>query len=144
MSLCKSGLLIGALSVGLAITDVYHGRINYAGEHLVLGGIVTVLFFALCHYGYEMVNWGLLLVVPVYIVLSLIASFFQGKRLENQDNNEDDECEICEKPNKSCGCPLKKRECNEEKLRSCNREPKINCPANPLSLGTQCGISRAT
>jgi hypothetical protein len=133
MSLCKSGLLVGALSVGLAITDMYHGRMNYAGEHFVLGGIVTVLFFALCHYGYEMVNWGLLLVVPIYIVLRLVSSLFKEKRVENKETNEDDECDRCQKPKKSCGCPF-----NE------NQGPKINCPANPLSLGTECGISRAT
>ena len=134
MSLCKSGLLVGALSVALAITDVYHGRINYAGEHLVLGGIVTVLFFALCHYGYEMVNWGLLLVVPIYIVLRLVAGLFKEKQVENIVESEDNECETCHTPKKSCGCPLQKREPSE----SCYKEPKINCPVKPSSLKTGC------
>jgi len=127
MSLCKSGLLIGALSVGLAITDMYHGRINYAAEHLVLGGIVTILFFALCHYGYEMVNWGLLLVVPVYILLTYVAAFFKNRRVET--NEEDNECETCHAPKKSCGCPLEKTECDQ---------PKINCPVKPSILKPGC------
>jgi branched-subunit amino acid ABC-type transport system permease component len=126
MSLCKSGLLIGALSVGLAITDIYHGRINYAAEHLVLGGIVTVLFFALCHYGYEMVNWGLLLIVPVYILLTYVAAFFKNRQVENKVEREDDECETCHVSKKSCGCPLE------------NNEPKINCPVKPSTLKPGC------
>jgi hypothetical protein len=139
MSLCKSGLLIGALSVGLVITDMYHGRIDYAGEHFVLGGIVTFLFFALCHYGYEMVNWGLLLVVPLFIFLTLVARLFQGVR-DNKEEDYDDECEVCEKPKRSCGCHQIRR----EPVENTGCDYKINCPANPLSLGTKCGVSRAT
>ena len=126
MSWCTSGLLMSALGLGLVLTDVYNGEINYVAEHAILGGIVSILFFKMCNYGYEILNWVLLSLVPIYILLKWMFS-------TNISNKEDEECDECSKPKKTCGCSSEKK------------EEKLSCPAaGGLTLGDTCGISRFT
>ena len=102
MSLCASGILVAALTFCLLLVDFNYGRIAHLIEHLFLGGAVTLLFFSMCGYGYEMVNWGLLSLIPIYIIIRLIyVMYFQD---ENEDD-EDNECCACKKRKKTCGCP---------------------------------------
>jgi len=102
MSLCPSGILVAALAFCFLLLDLNYGRINHVIEHLFLGGAVTFLSFSMCGYGYEMVNWGLLSLIPIYIIIRLIyITWIQGE----EDNNEDAECCGCKKPKKTCGCP---------------------------------------
>ena len=44
---------------------------------------VTFLFFSMCGYGYEMVNWGLLSLVPIYILVRLIYIMW----FQNEEDN---------------------------------------------------------
>ena len=74
MSLCPSGILVSALGITLILADVYHSRINHIAEHVILGGAMCVLFFTMCNYGYEMINWCVLGIIPVYIFLRWIFS----------------------------------------------------------------------
>ena len=132
MSVCASGLLMSALALALVLTDVYNDRINYVAEHAILGGIVSVLFFTMCSYGYEIVNWVLLSIIPIFIFLKWI---FSSKE---EATDEDDECNECIKPRKTCGCSEAKKE--PKKF----NEPKT-CPAKGgMKIGDQCGISRFT
>jgi cadmium resistance protein CadD (predicted permease) len=102
MSLCASGILVAALTFCFLLMDLSYGQLNYFIEHLLLGGGVTLLFFSMCSYGYEMVNWGLLSLMPIYIILRLIyIIWFQ----DEEDSSEDDECCACKKRRKTCGCP---------------------------------------
>jgi len=102
MSMCASGILVAALTFCFIVMDLNYNRMNYFIEHLILGGTVTFLFFSMCGYGYEMVNWGLLSLVPIYILVRLIyIMWFQNE----EDSNEDDECCACKKRRKTCGCP---------------------------------------
>jgi len=102
MSLCASGILVAALTFCLLLVDFNYGRMAHLIEHLFLGGAVTFLFFSMCGYGYEMVNWGLLSLIPIYIIIRLIyVMYFQD---ENEDD-EDNECCACKKRKKTCGCP---------------------------------------
>ena len=130
---CASGLLMAALTLGLVLVDFYNLRIGYAGQHALLGGIISILFFAMCNYGLEMINWIVILVIPVYVLFRLMLAPKQSQ--DSQEYQEDDECNECQSPRKACGCSGSSR--NEEK-------PVINCPARPLRIGTKCGISRAT
>ena len=114
---------MAALSLALILMDIYNDNINYITEHTILGGIVCILFFTMCNYGYEMVNWVLLCIIPIYIFLRWL--------LSSPYKDEDYECDECKKPKKTCGC-------QNEKM------PKVTCPAKPISLGTKCGVSRAT
>lgn len=74
MSLCISGITMSALIAGLVIMDAYTLNDEHIPTHLILGGLLIALFFALCRYGYEMVNWVLLLLIPSYLLLSFIFS----------------------------------------------------------------------
>ena len=128
---CASGLLMAALTLGLVLVDFYNLRIGYAGQHALLGGIISILFFAMCNYGLEMINWIVILVIPVYVLLRLM--FASKESEDSQEHQEDEECNECQSPKKACGCSEKQ-----------NEKPRINCPARPLRIGTNCGISRAT
>jgi len=145
---CASGLLLSALALSLVLADLYHGRVNYIAEHAVLGGILCILFFTMCHYGYEMVNWIFLLIIPIYVFISWVFT----PPSSNEDN--DDECEQCSKPKKTCGCPKENREYLKHRIHRIHRghretqnypSPKPEgCPASPLRFETECGISRFT
>lgn len=44
----------------------------YMIEHSILGAIACALFFALCNYGLESVNWVLLALIPIIIFIQWI------------------------------------------------------------------------
>jgi len=118
---------MSALSLGLILADIYNDRINYITEHAILGGIVTMLFFTLCSYGYEVINWALLAIIPVFI-------FFKWLFSEKSKYDEDDGCDVCQKPKKTCGCPEPKK-----------YKKSHTCPAKGgIKMGDECGISRFT
>ena len=128
--MCASGILMSALTLGLILADIYHDRINYIAEHAILGGIVSVLFFTLCSYGYEIVNWVLLGSVFLFV-------FFMWA-FSSKEEATDDECGECTKPKRTCGCSEDKKEPKKFK------DP-MTCPAKGgMKIGDQCGISRFT
>lgn len=123
---------MSAFTLALILADIYHDRINYIAEHAILGGIVSVLFFTMCSYGYEIVNWVLLGIVFLFIFFMWLFS----SREEATD--EDNECGECTKPKKTCGCPEPEKE--PKKFKDPN-----TCPAKGgMKMGDQCGISRFT
>ena len=94
MPLCASGILMSALSLALILADIYNDRVNYIIEHAILGGIVSILFFTMCSYGYEIINWVLLAAVPILIFFKWL---FSSK---SSDTEEDNECDVCRTPKK--------------------------------------------
>jgi len=138
-NLCASGILMSALSLGLILADIYNDRIDYIVEHVILGGIVSILFFTLCSYGYEVINWALLAIIPIFIFFKWLFS-----ERPKSDYDEDDGCDICEKPKKRCGCTDEKKDPSEYNEPKKYKEPKT-CPAKGgMKMGDQCGISRFT
>jgi len=77
---------MGAFTVALVLMNIWVWRGNRAIKHGFLGAIVTLLFFTLCHHGYEMVNWSLLGLVLLFLLVPLFI------RIEY----DRDSCEICE------------------------------------------------
>jgi len=147
MSLCPSGLLMSALSLTIVLFDLYHHRMDYVFIHSILGLIICILFFTMCNYGLEMVNWILLGFIPGYILLSWLFS--------KRDSYEEDQCESCKAPSDSCKAPLDSYKHHERPSNSCKssssykssgsyKNTELSCPAKPISLGTECGISRFT
>lgn len=131
-NLCASGILISALSLGLILSDIYHDRINYITEHAILGGIVSILFFTLCSYGYEVINWALLVTVFLFIFFKWLFS----SRKEATD--EDDSCNACTKPKKTCGC-------SEPEIEPKKFKEPTTCPSKGgIKMGDACGLSRFT
>ena len=180
MSLCASSVLMSALTVGLILSDISYSRDDRVIPHLFLGGIATLLFYSLCGRGYEIINWVLLSIVPVYIFI-----VWAMQSVQRETPQQPPLCNRCMQPKRSCNCnsPQQPPLCNRcmQPKRSCDcQAPPLppprpcrppppppsqgctkylrprethqesssniagNCPANPISLSTECGISRYT
>lgn len=91
---------MSAIALSLVISDVLYHNIDYVAIHAILGGLTSILFFKLCNYGYEYVNWVLLLLMFVFTLISFI---WNSQPL--QDNIPViSECSACNKPRNTCGC----------------------------------------
>jgi hypothetical protein len=124
---------MSALTLGLILADIYHDRINYITEHAILGGIVSILFFTMCSYGFEIINWVILAIIPITIFFKWLFSE------RSRSDDEDDGCNRCKVPKKTCGCTEP-----DEKKELKYKEPRT-CPAKGgMKIGDQCGISRFT
>jgi len=99
----------------------------------------------MCKYGLEMVNWVLLGFIPGYILLSLI---FNKKEEHIYESSCEDSCKISRDTCKDLKDLQDKRDNCKDSMASKNSYNNINkslsCPAKPISLGTECGISRFT
>jgi len=142
---------MAAFTTGLILSDILFLRSYRIIPHLFLGGITTALFFALCQNGYEIVNWIILAVIPVYMFLSwALHEMKHGAhelreyvREERREHEEREECEVCKQPPKRCGCMRKEYKRDYDNDRDERKKP-YGCPAKPLRLDTECGISRYT
>lgn len=157
MPLCASGLLISALVLIVILNDIISNRLDYIPEHFFLGTIICVLFFTLCNYGLEQVNWAFLVLIPVILFIKWIYTPPQTPCSENHDG-----CEMCNIPEKNCASSVKTSSCKSaadppRQRASCgsnssnssaeaamtkNKTSTLNCPGKPVSLSTACGISR--
>lgn len=86
-----SGIIMSAMALSLVVTDVYQGRINYVAQHTILGGAISILFFTLCNYGYEFLNWVALGIIPVYVIISWIIQLPWSPEVEPSE--PEDSCE---------------------------------------------------
>jgi hypothetical protein len=91
---------MSAIALSLVISDVLYNNIDYVAIHAILGGLTSILFFKLCNYGYEYVNWVLLLLMFVFILISFISKMAS---IQNEDSTVS-ECNTCNKPINTCGC----------------------------------------
>jgi len=140
---CLSGILMTAVTLAIVLIEIYNSKFRNITEHLLLGGTVTILFFTLCNYGYELVNWVFLGIIPVYIIIWWIGSLGSSSSSDSSDsyNSYDscDSCNTCEEPTDKCKCS------NTRPDDTCKKNSPLNCPANPLlRMGSRCGISRYT
>jgi hypothetical protein len=141
---CLSGILMTAVTLAILLIEIYNSKFRNITEHLLLGGTVSVLFFVLCNYGFELVNWVFLGIIPVYIIISWIGSLVSRSSYDSSDScNSYDSCEpcnTCKEPVTKCKCPNKSPDNSNSYKKS-----SLNCPANPvLRMGAKCGISRFT
>jgi hypothetical protein len=143
---CISGIIISALTLALVIVDLSNNRMNNLVDHIVLGGIVIMLFFTMCNYGYELVNWIFLGFIPLMLIISWIASFFKVK-IENStcDVCHETNCE-CERPRYNISRPEPIKPDYNLSLPTFSYKKPLSCPANPggITLPTKCGVSRYT
>ena len=100
MTPCVTGLIMSAMALSLVISDVLYNNIHYVATHTILGGLSSILFFKLCDYGYEYVNWVLLLLIFVFILISYISNI---DSVQN-DLSSVSECGVCNTPRNTCGC----------------------------------------
>ena len=131
---------MAALTSGILLSDLAHWRSDRLITHFFLGGIVTALFYMMCQNGYEMVNWVIILVIPLYIFVRWL---FSGPSVsvsitKNSDDDDDYECPVCKAP------PRRKCECRGNVKPLFENKQTGGCPAKPIRLSTECGISRYT
>lgn len=128
-------------------------------EHTILGGIVSVLFYTMCNYGLENINWILLACIPIIMFIKWVYT----PPPYYDECNECNECDECDetvnvinpvnisKPvnvNNSVNTINSVNANNyitSKKTRNIwesTKEKELNCPARPLKLPTTCGISR--
>ena len=72
MSLCLSGIIMAAFTTGILLSNIAYSRSDRLITHFFLGGIIITLFYLLCQNGYEMINYVVLLIIPLYTLLSWI------------------------------------------------------------------------
>jgi hypothetical protein len=130
---CLSGIIMASATAALILMDISYSHVDRVIVHLILGGIVTFLFFTLCSRGYEAVNWGFLLISPIYIISYILFLTLTSIPLSP---SRDQECDICKRPRHFCSC-MRPDSFSEPK-------PIHSCPGNPSTLSTKCGMSRYT
>lgn len=142
---------MGALTVAFILADYYFNRSDRVLTHIFLGSISTILFYALCKQGYEVVNWVFLGIIPIYIFFSLLSKYFSRKLQDSSDTSDMSEtCDVCDEPIETCGCtmpkpkPKPKRESDDCGCNTKSKTKPLGCPVNPIKLATECGISRYT
>ena len=103
MKLCPSALLAGSLTIALLIMDLWKSRSDRMIAHLFLGGVITALFLGLCQYGYEIVTWGFLLLVPLTIFLIWVSQYLylptSASNVESTPAQDFGNCTSCALPN---------------------------------------------
>ena len=103
MALCASGLLLSALVLIIILNDIISYNITYMIQHSILGAIACALFFTLCNYGLEIVNWALLALVPIILFIRWV---YTPPPNYNECSSRDETCgETCDE---TCGCSTNK------------------------------------
>jgi len=151
MELCASGLLLSALVLIVILNDIYSNKMHYIPDHLFLGVITCSLFFVICNYGLEQVNWVFLALI---LIVFFIKSLYTHPKVY-RDNNDD--CEVCQTstdnytppPNPvrqhSRICSIGCNDSSSDGIAATAARYKpseLNCPGNPVVLPTACGITR--
>jgi hypothetical protein len=107
MALCASGILLSALVLLVILNDIISYKITYMIQHSILGAIACALFFTLCNYGLEIVNWALLALVPIFLFIRWV--YTPPPNYNESMNDECSSCETCgETCDETCGCSTNK------------------------------------
>ena len=98
---------MGALTITIFLNDIWRDNTDNILTHIFLGLLTTMLFYGLCGYGYEMINWVCLGVIAIMLLISGIVAY-------NKTN-----CNECKEPIDSCCC-------KKPVVKMCNK-PKPKC-----------------
>jgi len=87
---------MGALTLGLVVSDLWFWQSDRVPLHLFLGGIITFLLYAMCQHGYESVNWYMILLL-VYLILfpflysmgEFLYGFYQYEKYQEPSEDND-------------------------------------------------------
>jgi hypothetical protein len=138
MALCASGLLLSAVILLIILNDIFSYRFNYMIEHSILGAIACTLFFTLCNYGLESINWFLLALVPIYLFIRWVYT-----PPPDYNENMNDECSVCEKPLNTCGCPSASEKQKTTYEINIEKKPST-CNVKAITKGIHCNDSNSS
>ena len=68
MHLCPTVLLALSFTLTLILFDLGYKQFDILVPHIVLGSIITVLFFGICKMGYENLNWVFIAILTLAIL----------------------------------------------------------------------------
>ena len=68
MHLCPTVLLALSFTLTLLLFDVGYNKFDILVPHVILGSIITVLFFGICKMGYENLNWVCIAILTLGIL----------------------------------------------------------------------------
>jgi uncharacterized membrane protein YgcG len=68
MHLCPTVLLALSFTLTLLLFDVGYNKFDILVPHVILGSIITVLFFGICKMGYENLNWVCIAILTLAIL----------------------------------------------------------------------------
>ena len=108
MPVCRTSLIMAALTFTIFLNDAWRDNTDNILTHVFLGLLTTMLFYGLCGYGYEMINWICLAVITILLLISGILAYI------NNDSN------TCKEPLSTCCC--KKPSCKP----SCKPKCKVS------------------
>jgi hypothetical protein len=113
MKLCSSALITLAFTIAILLADLWNRRSDRMFAHLFLGGVITALFTGLCQYGYEIVNWGFLALVPITLLLIWASTYLYlptgASNVIAIPASDFGNCTTCSQPpppSPSCGEPM--------------------------------------
>jgi len=124
---CTTSVIMGGLTLGFVLADSYLNQARYMLSYMFLGSITTVLFYLLCLYGYQTINWVFLAILPIYIFFSILSIHLR----KNNISNTSDMCNSCEMPEDECECKMPK-----PKPKPCKPEikPPPRCSSKPIRI----------
>jgi hypothetical protein len=86
MHLCPTSILAATFTFCLIIADVVYENHTVVIPHLFLGGLVSLLFFGLCQFGYEILNWGFIGIFPVFVFILWLSRSMTGTAKSSTTN----------------------------------------------------------
>ena len=102
---------MGALTITIFLNDIWRGNTDTILIHIFLGLLTTMLFYGLCGYGYEIINWVSLGVIVLLLVISGLLAY-------NKTG-----CNVCKEPVVSCCCKKKvdSSSCKNPVIKACDK-----------------------
>ena len=94
MHLCPTVLLALSFTLTLLLFDVGYNKFDILVPHVVLGSIVTVLFFGICKMGYENLNWVCIAILTLAILSGWMINITNKDRSNTLDIYNRQQCNI--------------------------------------------------
>ena len=94
MHLCPTVLLALSFTLTLLLFDVGYNKFDILVPHVVLGSIVTVLFFGICKMGYENLNWVCIAILTLAILSGWMINITNKDRSNALDIYNRQQCNI--------------------------------------------------
>ena len=94
MHLCPTVLLALSFTLTLLLFDVGYNKFDILVPHVVLGSIVTVLFFGICKMGYENLNWVCIAILTLAILSGWMINIVNNDRSNTLDIYNRQQCNI--------------------------------------------------
>lgn len=132
MQLCATSLIAAAFTVVLLLADLWNLRSDRMLAHFFLGSLITLLFFGLCQFGYEALNWGFLAIFPVVVFIAWLSTYMYSKSPVQIDDSitsmpDFGNCTSCAAMAKPKPCPAALPTCGQVMRPACGNTSSPLC-----------------